>query len=158
MALPRIRARVEEDLSRPGLGREKVLGTVVRLLETTLIRVGNEEYARENRSFGLTTLRTRHVDVDGTSITFEFRAKSGKMQSIKLKDRRLARIVKACVDMPGKELFQYIDESGERRTIDSADVNDYLREISGDEFTPSARDQCRQIVITLTINRLSPRD
>lgn len=134
-ALPRIRARVEEDLSRPGLGREKVLATVVRLLETTLIRVGNEEYARENRSFGLTTMRTRHVDVEGTSITFEFRAKSGKMQSIKLKDRRLARIVKACVDLPGKELFQYIDEAGERRTIDSADVNEYLREISGDEFT-----------------------
>jgi DNA topoisomerase-1 len=112
-----------------------VLATVVRLLETTLIRVGNEEYARENRSFGLTTLRTRHVDVEGTSITFEFRAKSGKMQSIKLKDRRLARIVKACIDTPGKELFQYIDEGGERRTIDSADVNDYLREVSGDEFT-----------------------
>jgi DNA topoisomerase I len=134
-ALPRIRERVEKDLGRPGLGREKVLATVVRLLETTLIRVGNEEYVRENRSFGLTTLRTQHVDVDGTTIKFEFRAKSGKMQSIKLKDRRLARIVKACIDMPGRELFQYLDEAGERRTIDSSDVNDYLREISGDEFT-----------------------
>jgi DNA topoisomerase-1 len=134
-ALPMIRERVERDLARPGLGREKVLATVVRLLEMTLIRVGNEEYVRENRSFGLTTLRTQHVDVDGTTIKFEFRAKSGKMQSIKLRDRRLARIVKACIEMPGKELFQYIDEAGERRTIDSADVNEYLREISGDEFT-----------------------
>jgi DNA topoisomerase I len=134
-ALPRIRARVEEDLRRPGLGREKVLATVVRLLETTLIRVGNEEYARENRSFGLTTMRDHHVDIDGTTIKFEFRAKSGKMQSIKLQDRRLARVVKTCVDLPGRELFQYIDESGERRTIDSADVNEYLRDISGDEFT-----------------------
>jgi DNA topoisomerase I len=134
-ALPRIRARLEEDLRRPGLGREKVLATVVRLLETTLIRVGNEEYARENRSFGLTTMRDHHVDIDGTTIKFEFRAKSGKMQSIKLQDRRLARVVKTCVDLPGRELFQYIDESGERRTIDSADVNEYLRDISGDEFT-----------------------
>jgi DNA topoisomerase-1 len=134
-ALPRIRARVEEDLRRPGLGREKVLATVVRLLETTLIRVGNEEYARENRSFGLTTMRDHHVDIDGTTIKFEFRAKSGKMQSIKLQDRRLARVVKTCVDLPGRELFQYIDGSGERRTIDSADVNEYLRDISGDEFT-----------------------
>ena len=134
-ALPRIRERVEEDLGGTGLGRQKVLATVVRLLETTLIRVGNEEYVRENRSFGLTTLRTRHVDVDGTTITFEFRAKSGKMQSIKLKDRRLARIVKDCIDMPGKELFQYLDEAGELRTVGSADVNEYLREISGDEFT-----------------------
>jgi DNA topoisomerase I len=107
----------------------------VRLLETTLIRVGNEEYARENRSFGLTTMRDHHVDIDGTTIKFEFRAKSGKMQSIKLQDRRLARVVKTCVDLPGRELFQYIDESGERRTIDSADVNEYLRDISGDEFT-----------------------
>ena len=111
-----IRERVEKDLGRPGLGREKVLATVVRLLEMTLIRVGNEEYVRENRSFGLTTLRTQHVDVDGTTIKFEFRAKSGKMQSIKLRDRRLARIVKACIEMPGKELFQYIDEAGERRS------------------------------------------
>ena len=134
-ALPRIRARVEEDLKRPGLGREKVLATVVRLLETTLIRVGNEEYVRANRSFGLTTMRDQHVEVEGTTISFEFRAKSGKMQAIKLKDRRLARIVKECSDLPGRELFQYIDDDGARRTIDSADVNEYLREIAGDEFT-----------------------
>jgi DNA topoisomerase-1 len=134
-ALPRIRARVEEDLKRPGLGREKVLATVVRLLETTLIRVGNEEYVRANRSFGLTTMRDQHVEVEGTTISFEFRAKSGKMQAIKLKDRRLARIVKECSDLPGRELFQYIDDDGERRTIGSADVNEYLREIAGDEFT-----------------------
>jgi DNA topoisomerase-1 len=134
-ALPLIRERVEEDLGQKGLRREKILATVVRLLETTLMRVGNEEYVRENRSFGLTTLRTRHVDVEGSTIQFEFRAKSGKMQSIKLKDRRLARIVRACLDLPGKELFQYVDDGGERRTIDSADVNDYLREISGSDFT-----------------------
>jgi DNA topoisomerase-1 len=134
-ALPRIRARVDEDLKRPGLGREKVLATVVRLLETTLIRVGNEEYVRANRSFGLTTMRDQHVEIEGNTISFEFRAKSGKMQAIRLKDRRLARILKACNDLPGRELFQYVDESGERRTIDSADVNDYLREIAGDEFT-----------------------
>jgi DNA topoisomerase-1 len=134
-ALPRIRARVEEDMKRPGLGREKVLATVVRLLETTLIRVGNEEYVRANRSFGLTTMRDQHVEIEGTTISFEFRAKSGKMQAIKLKDRRLARIVKACSDLPGRELFQYLDDGGERRTIDSADVNEYLREIAGDEFT-----------------------
>jgi DNA topoisomerase-1 len=134
-ALPRIRRRVGEDLQRPGLPREKVLATVVRLLETTLIRVGNEEYARENGSFGLTTMRSRHVDVSGATLRFQFRGKGGKQHTVDVKDPRLARVVKRCQDLPGHELFQYIDDDGGRQTIDSADVNDYLREIAGEEFT-----------------------
>ena len=134
-ALPRIRERIEQDMAQPGLPREKVLATVIRLLETTLIRVGNAEYARSNRSFGLTTLRDRHVQVDGSTLRFEFRGKSGVRHSVDLRDRRLARIVKRCRDIPGYELFQYIDDAGQRQTIDSADVNDYLRAISGEDFT-----------------------
>jgi DNA topoisomerase-1 len=137
-ALPLIRERVEHDLARRGLPREKVLATVVRLLETTLIRVGNREYARQNRSFGLTTLRDRHVKVRGTQLSFTFRGKSGKDHQISITDRRLARIVKQCQDVPGYELFQYLDEEGERHHINSDDVNTYLREISGEEF--SAKD------------------
>ena len=133
--LPHIRARVAEDLAKPGLPREKVLATVVKLLESTLIRVGNEEYAKENGSFGLTTMRARHVDVSGSQLRFSFRGKSGKTHAIEVKDRRLAAIVKRCQDLPGQELFQYLDDAGERQTIDSADVNDYLRELGGDYFT-----------------------
>ena len=134
-ALPRIRARVREDLARPGLPREKVLATIVKLMEETCIRVGNEEYAKTNKSFGLTTLRTRHVEVNGSRIHFDFQGKSGKRHAIDLQDRRLARIVQRCADLPGYELFQYVDENGERHAVDSADVNDYLREISGENFT-----------------------
>jgi DNA topoisomerase-1 len=134
-ALPLIRARVEHDLKRPGLPREKILATIVRLLETTLIRIGNEEYARENASFGLTTLRNRHVKVDGNVVHFEFRAKSGKMRRLDLKDRKLARITKACRDLPGQELFQYVDEAGARRGVASDDVNAYLHAASGGDFT-----------------------
>ncbi len=134
-ALPRIRERVDRDLARPGLPREKVLATVVRLLETTLIRVGNEEYAQQNRSYGLTTLRDKHVDIKDSRIQFKFRGKSGKEHEIAIKDRRLANIVRRCRDIPGQELFQYIDDNGERQTIDSDDVNTYLKEISGDDFT-----------------------
>jgi len=134
-ALPRIRERIEQDLALPGLPREKVLATVVRLLEITLIRVGNEEYAKSNRSFGLTTLRDRHVQVDGTQLRFEFRGKSGVRHRVDLRDRRLARIVKRCRDLPGHELFQYVDDAGQHQTIDSGDVNDYLRAISGEDFT-----------------------
>src|SRR6476659_521589 len=134
-ALPGIRARVERDLVRSGLPREKILATIVRLLETTLIRVGNEEYARQNASFGLTTMQDRHVDVSGATLTFEFRGKSGISHSIDLTDRRLAKIVKRSQDLPGYELFQYLDEQGTRRSVDSADVNAYLKEISGEEFT-----------------------
>jgi DNA topoisomerase-1 len=134
-ALPAIRARVEADLKRPGLPREKVVATVVRLLETTLIRVGNMEYARQNKSYGLTTLRDRHVAIHGATLHFEFKAKSGKMLSLDLADRRLARIVRACREIPGQHLFQYIDAAGERQGIGSGDVNDYLRAASGQDFT-----------------------
>src|SRR5919206_1541244 len=134
-ALPAVRARIEEDMARPGLSREKVLATVVHLLETTLIRVGNPEYAEENKSYGLTTLRDRHVDVDGGELRFEFKGKSGKKWKLKLKDRRIARIVKACQDVPGQHLFQYFDENGERQPVTSTDVNRYLREITGRDIT-----------------------
>jgi DNA topoisomerase-1 len=133
--LPQIRRRVEEDLRRSGLPREKVLAAVVRLLECTGIRVGNDEYARSNDSFGLTTLRDEHVEVSGSTMTFAFRGKSGKNHSVALNDRRLARIVSHCQSLPGEELFQYVDESGEQQTIDSGDVNEYLKSISGQEFT-----------------------
>jgi DNA topoisomerase-1 len=134
-ALPRLRKRVAEDLGRPGLPKEKVLATVVRLLETTLIRVGNEEYARANRSFGLTTMRDRHVAIGDATVRFGFRGKGGIWHTIDLNDRRLARVVKRCRDLPGQELFQYLDESGEQHTIDSDDVNAYLRAIAGEDFT-----------------------
>lgn len=134
-ALPKIRQQVDQDLGRRGLPREKVLATVVQLLETTLIRVGNEEYAKENRSFGLTTMRDKHVDISGSTVQFEFRGKSGKQHTIDVSDRRLAKIVRRCRDVPGYELFQYLDEEGQRQTIDSADVNEYLQAITGQDFT-----------------------
>ena len=134
-SLPRIRARTAADLRRPGLPGEKVLAAVVRLLERTLIRVGNEEYARQNHSFGLTTMRSRHARVHGADVHFEFRGKSGVSHAIDLHDARLARIVKACRDLPGHELFQYVDGGGQRRSIGSSDVNAYLREITGQPFT-----------------------
>ena len=134
-ALPKIRQRTERDLALPGLPREKVLATVVRLLETTLIRVGNKEYARQNNSFGLTTLRDRHVDVSGSTLRFEFRGKSGKDLSVEIQDRRLARIVKQCRDLPGQRLFQYLDDEGVRQSVSSEDVNAYLRETTGEDFT-----------------------
>jgi DNA topoisomerase-1 len=134
-ALPRIRERVEQDLARPGLPREKVLAAVVRLLETTLIRVGNEEYARQNHSYGLTTLRSQHVTVEGARLRFEFRGKGGKHHVVGITDRRLARVVRQCQELPGHELFQYLDDERKRQSIDSADVNAYLREIGGDDFT-----------------------
>jgi len=134
-ALPKIRARVEHDMGLAGLPRLKVLATVVRLLETTLIRVGNAEYARDNKSFGLTTMRDRHVEIEGTKIRFHFKGKSHKEHNIDLKDRRLAAIVKRCRDIPGQELFQYLDEDGQRQSIDSADVNAYIHEITGQDFT-----------------------
>lgn len=134
-ALPRIRRRVHQDLAAPGLPREKVLATVVRLLECTLIRVGNEEYARQNESFGLTTLRERQVRVRGGRLQFRFRGKSGVHHDIELTDARLAAVVRRMHDLPGEELFQYVDESGERRRIESADVNAYLQQAAGEEFT-----------------------
>jgi DNA topoisomerase-1 len=134
-ALPRIRNQIGEHLSSSGLSREKVLATVVRLLELSLIRVGNEEYARANRSYGLTTMRDRHVEVDGTRIRFEFRGKGGKLHAVDVRDRRLARIVRQCRDVPGYELFQYYDDDGQKRAVGSGEVNEYLREIAGEEFT-----------------------
>jgi DNA topoisomerase-1 len=137
-ALPRLRKRVDADLARRGLPREKVLAAVIRVMEMTLIRVGNEEYARQNKSFGLTTFRDRHAKVVGAGATFEFRGKSGKLHQTGFNDRRLARVVKACQDLPGQRLFQYIDEEGQRRAVESADVNAYIRETLGDDF--SAKD------------------
>jgi DNA topoisomerase-1 len=134
-ALPRVRTRTAADLQRPGLPREKVLAAVVQLLERSLIRVGNEEYARQNGSFGLTTLRDAHVRVRGATVRFAFRGKSRVRHAVEVNDRRLARIVRQCRDLPGQELFQYIDDRGRRRDVNSADVNAYVREITGEAFT-----------------------
>ncbi|HKO14636.1 MAG TPA: hypothetical protein VJU87_00255 [Gemmatimonadaceae bacterium] len=133
--LPRIRERVEHDIARPDLAREKVMATVVWLLEKTLIRVGNDEYARENGSFGLTTMRRRHVAVSGARLRFEFRGKSGVVHAVAVTDRRIARIVQRCQELPGQELFQYLDTEGRRQSIDAEDINLYLREISGRQVT-----------------------
>ena len=134
-ALPLIRGRVEGDLKRRGLPRERVLAAIVRLMELTFFRVGNTEYAKANKSFGLTTLRDRHIAIEGGKIHISFRGKSGKQHETEINDRRLARIVKDCRDLPGYELFQYIDDDGERRTVDSDDVNNYLRQITGENIT-----------------------
>ena len=133
--LPRIRARRDRDLELAGLPRDKLLATIILLLEATLIRVGNDEYARTNRSYGLTTLKNRHVDIKGANIHFNFRGKGGKDHAIKVNDRRLARLVKQCRDLPGQDLFQYVDEEGRPQPVNSGDVNDYLRLIAGEEFT-----------------------
>ncbi len=132
-ALPRIRERVEADLSLRGLPRDKVLAACVRVLDLTLIRVGNEEYARQNRSFGLTTLRDRHATIEGGEVRFRFRGKSGKVHDVEFRDRRLATIVRRCQELPGQELFQYVDDDGDVRDVGSDDVNAYLREIAGDD-------------------------
>ena len=134
-ALPKIREAVERDLARHGLPREKVLATIVRLLETTLIRVGNEQYARENSHYGLTTLHNEHVAVEGATLHFHFVGKSGKEHEVAVKDRRLARVVARLRDLPGQEVFQYTDDAGERHSIDSSDVNDYLHSLTGEHFT-----------------------
>jgi DNA topoisomerase I len=134
-SLPLIRARIAEHMGLRGLPREKVLATVVHLLETTLIRVGNDDYAKENKSYGLTTLRNPHVNVEGSQLRFQFKGKSGKVWRLQMRDRRVAKIVKACQELPGQRLFVYLDESGEGREVTSADVNDYLREITGQDIT-----------------------
>jgi DNA topoisomerase I len=134
-ALPKIRRRLKKDLALSGLPREKVLATIVQLLERSLIRVGNEEYARENKSFGLTTMQDRHVDVKGSKLRFRFRGKSGRQHEVDVTDRRIARIVSKLQDLPGQSLFQYLDDEGKVRDITSQDVNEYLREITGEDFT-----------------------
>jgi DNA topoisomerase-1 len=134
-ALPALREHIDHYLSLPGLPRPKVLATIVRLMETTFIRVGNEEYARENHSYGLTTMRNKHVQVEGASITFSFQGKSGVRHTVDLHDRRLAKIIQRCQEIPGYELFQYVDRDGEHHNIDSADVNEYLQVITGQDFT-----------------------
>jgi DNA topoisomerase-1 len=133
--LPKLRRRVAKDLSLPGLPRAKVMATIVRLLETTCIRIGNDEYVKQNQSFGLTTLRNKHVKVKGSKIRFRFRGKSGIVRDVDLHDRRLARIVRRCQDLPGQELFQYLDEAGIRCIVNSSDVNHYLREATGIDLT-----------------------
>jgi DNA topoisomerase-1 len=136
--LPALRARLKRDLKRPGLPREKILATIVTLLEKTLIRIGNEDYARANQSFGLTTLRNRHVKVKGGELRFLFQGKSGKQWSLSLQDRRVARVVRSCQDLPGQHLFEYRDTGGKVHGVTSSDVNSYLREISGRDI--SAKD------------------
>jgi DNA topoisomerase-1 len=133
--LPKIRRQVERDLALEGLPRAKVLATVVRLLEKTLIRVGSDVYARENKSFGLTTLRRRHVEVTGSRLQFSFQGKSGVSHSVAITDRRLAAVVQHCQTLPGQELFQYLDDRGRRQRVDSGDINDYLRDITDQEIT-----------------------
>lgn len=134
-ALPKMRRRIRKDLRLRGLPRNKVLAAVARLLETSLIRVGNDEYARENDSFGLTTMRNRHVDVNGAELQFHFRGKAGKWHNVDIRDRGIAKIVERCQDLPGQELFQFVDDDGGRHDVRSEDVNEYLREISGQNFT-----------------------
>ena len=134
-ALPKLRRQLETLLAAPGFSRDKVMATVITLLDATLIRVGNTQYARDNRSYGLTTLRRRHVEVNGSAILFQFRGKSGVEHQITVKDRRLARIIKRCQEIPGQNLFQYLDENGERHSINSSDVNTYLQTLTGADFT-----------------------
>lgn len=134
-ALPNIRRRVARDLKLPGLQRRKVLATIVRLLERTFIRIGNEEYARENKSFGLTTLKNRHVKVKGAQVLFRFRGKSGRQHEVDVSDRRVAKVIGKCQDLPGQDLFQYVDDDGEVQNVTSQDVNEYLRQIAREDFT-----------------------
>jgi len=155
--LPKIRRRVNKDLALPGLLRNKALATVVQLLERTFIRVGNEAYARENKSFGLTTMQDRHVDVKGSQLRFRFRGKRGIKHQIDLTDRRIAKIVSKFQDLPGQELFQYIDDEGEVRDITSQDVNDYLREVTGQDFTAKDfRTWAGTVLAAMTLSVLDP--
>src|SRR6266478_1009596 len=152
-ALPKIRRRVAKDLKLLGLPREKVLAAVVRLLERTFIRVGNEEYARENKSFGLTTIKNRHVTVRGPHLRFRFRGKSGRQHEVDITDRRIAKIVSKCQDLTGQDLFQYVSDDGEVRDVTSQDVNDYLREITNENFTAKDfRTWAGTVLATIALN------
>ena len=152
-ALPKIRRRVAQDMRLPGLPREKVLAAVVGLLERTFIRIGNEEYARENKSFGLTTMKDRHVKVKGPRLRFRFRGKSGRQHEVDITDRRIAKIVSKCQDLSGQDLFQYVSDEGEVRDITSQDVNDYLREITNENFTAKDfRTWAGTVLATMALN------
>lgn len=156
-ALPAIRERTAADLRRRGLPREKILAAVVRLLETTLIRVGNETYARTNRSYGLTTLRNRHVAVAGEAMRFRFTGKSGRSWKLKIADRRLARVIRSCQHLPGQRLFQYLDEEGRPHVVESTDVNAYLREITGRDVTAKDfRTWAGTVLAALALHRIGP--
>jgi DNA topoisomerase-1 len=158
-ALPGMRRQLRRDLAREGLCREKILATVVRLLEVSLIRVGNDEYARDNKSYGLTTMKNRHATVRGAKIKFQFRGKSGKQHVVEVKDRRVARIVRACQDLPGQELFQYMDDAGQKHGVGSGDVNDYLREITGQDFTAKEfRTWAAAVSVAAELQRLGPAE
>lgn len=135
LALPKVRKKIEAQLAEPGIGRDKVMATVVSLLDATLIRIGNSQYARDNRSYGLTTLRNKHVEVHGNDILFQFRGKSGVEHEINVTDRRLAKVIKRCMELPGQNLFQYLDDNGERHTVSSSDINAYLQKLTGSDFT-----------------------
>jgi DNA topoisomerase-1 len=156
-ALPKIRRRVSQDMRLPGLPRQKVLATVVRLLERTFIRVGNKEYARTNKSFGLTTIKNRHVKVKGARLRFRFRGKSGRQHEVDIADRRIAKIVSKCQDLPGQDLFQYVSDDGEVRNVTSQDVNDYLREITNENFTAKDfRTRAGTVLSAIALNAQSP--
>jgi DNA topoisomerase I len=158
-ALPSIREKVREHMALRGLPREKVLATVVHLLETTLIRVGNDDYAKQNNSYGLTTLKNRHVAVDGNEVRFCFIGKSGKQWSLRVRDRRIAKIIKACQELPGQELIQYVDQDGNCRDVSSTDVNDYLREITGEDITAKDfRTWAGTVLAAMALNELESFD
>ncbi|MFV3326675.1 DNA topoisomerase IB [Pseudomonas sp. NY15372] len=133
--LPGLRRQLEQHLARPGLDREKVMALVVSLLDSTLIRIGNRQYLKENNSYGLTTLRNRHVSVQGSTIRFQFRGKRGVEHNVSLRDRRLARLIKRCLELPGQTLFQYLDENGQRHAVGSSEVNQFLQQLTGADFT-----------------------
>jgi DNA topoisomerase-1 len=156
-ALPILRRRTSADLSRPGLPRNKVIAAIVQLLEKSLIRIGNEEYVKQNGSFGLTTLRNRHVRVDRGTLRFQFRGKSGVRHSVDVDDRRLAHVVKQCRDLPGHELFRYVDSRGRVQSIGSGDINDYIREVTGEDFTAKDFRTWSATVLAVTaLRELSP--
>jgi DNA topoisomerase-1 len=158
-ALPSIREILREHMSLRGLPREKVLATVVHLLESTLIRIGNDDYARQNNSYGLTTLKNRHAAVDGNEVRFRFTGKGGKQWSLRVRDRRVAKIIKACQELPGQELIQYVDEEGNCRDVTSTDVNDYLREITGKDITAKDfRTWAGTVLATIALGELESFD
>ena len=158
-ALPAIREKVQEHMALRGLPREKVLATVVHLLETTLIRVGNDDYAKRNNSYGLTTLKNRHVSVNGNEVRFRFTGKSGKQWSLRVRDRRIAKIIKACQELPGQELLQYVDEAGSCQDVTSGDVNDYLKEITGKDITAKDfRTWAGTVLAAMALNELESFD